>query len=75
MKTLCIGCGSVITDGEPEPFTSSGLCRICLEDQIRAIQRRQGHFDCFGKATDFCDQVHCRYRWFCFEKRKASPPD
>jgi hypothetical protein len=72
MQTVCIGCGSIIKSGEPEPFASSGACRTCLERQIRSIQRRQGNFDCFGSAKEFCDQARCKYRWLCFEKRKAS---
>ncbi|MEW6669103.1 MAG: hypothetical protein AB1512_28160 [Thermodesulfobacteriota bacterium] len=72
MQTICIGCGCIITNGPPEAFASSGVCRNCLETQVRAIQRRQGNFDCFGKATDFCDQPRCKYRWLCFEKRKTA---
>ena len=30
-----------------------------------AIQIAEGHFDCFGKAEDYCDQENCRFRDDC----------
>ena len=33
---------------------------------IRAIQRQEGYFDCFGTARDFCDQMNCCFREDCF---------
>ena len=45
---------------------------ITKRDLVRAIQRRQGNFDCFGTARDFCDQVDCCFREACFaECRRA----
>lgn len=42
-------------------------------DLIRAIQRQEGYFDCFGTARDFCDQMDCCFREACFrESRRAS---
>lgn len=42
-------------------------------DLIRAIQRHQGYFDCYGTAVDFCDQMDCCFREACFaESRKTS---
>jgi hypothetical protein len=35
-------------------------------DLIRAIQRHQGYFDCYGTAHDFCDQMDCCFREACF---------
>lgn len=31
----------------------------------REIQRAEGNFDCFGTATDYCDQLGCLYREDC----------
>jgi len=33
---------------------------------IRAIQKSEGNFDCYGSATSgFCDQVNCLWRKDC----------
>ena len=32
---------------------------------IKEIQRKQGNFDCFGTAEDFCDQLECLFRASC----------
>ena len=32
---------------------------------IRTIQRAEGNFDCFGKATEYCDQIDCLYLKDC----------
>ena len=33
---------------------------------IRAIQKSEGNFDCYGSATsEFCDQVNCLWRKDC----------
>ncbi len=33
---------------------------------IRAIQRAEGNFDCYGSATSgFCDQPNCMWRKDC----------
>jgi hypothetical protein len=35
---------------------------------IRAIQKAEGNFDCFGTATaGICDQVHCMWREDCLK--------
>jgi hypothetical protein len=35
---------------------------------IRAIQKSEGNFDCYGSATsEFCDQVNCLWRKDCLE--------
>ncbi len=41
---------------------SVGLSKAEL---IRAIQRAEGNFDCFGRASDFCDQETCLFRPLC----------
>lgn len=32
---------------------------------IGAIQKAEGNFDCFGTASDYCDQVNCLFRRDC----------
>jgi len=34
---------------------------------IRRIQRAEGNFDCFGTATDYCDQSQCCFREDCLK--------
>jgi hypothetical protein len=43
-------------------INSFGKSKIEL---IRAIQRAEGNFDCYGTATDFCDQFECSFRSSC----------
>jgi hypothetical protein len=39
---------------------------------IRAIQRSEGNFDCYGSATSgFCDQSNCLWRKDCLEFTKS----
>jgi hypothetical protein len=44
---------------------------------IRAIQKAEGNFDCYGTASDYCDQVDCSFRSTCLgeapKPRKTSP--
>jgi hypothetical protein len=58
----------------PDDFTSS-LCDACFQDVIAPIihkkQRKEGNFDCFGKADAYCDQPDCRYREWCLRWGKA----
>lgn len=37
---------------------------------IRAIQRIEGNFDCFGTAHGFCDQEKCLFRGDCLTVSK-----
>lgn len=37
-------------------------------DLVRAIQRTEGNFDCFGTAADYCDQLGCAWRDDCLKK-------
>ncbi len=40
------------------------------ENLIRAIQRAEGNFPCYGTAsTGFCDQVGCLWRRDCLHAR------
>jgi hypothetical protein len=32
---------------------------------IRAIQKAEGNFDCYGRAAGYCDQLDCSFRPSC----------
>jgi hypothetical protein len=34
-------------------------------DSVKQIQKREGNFDCFGTAKDYCDQWNCCFREDC----------
>jgi hypothetical protein len=38
-------------------------------DLVREIQRKQGNFDCFGTAMDYCDQLECIFRTPCLSEK------
>ena len=45
--------------------------RATKADLIRAIQRAEGSFDCFGTAeAGICDQTHCLWREACFRQTR-----
>ncbi len=37
---------------------------------IKEIQRKQGNFDCYGTADDYCDQEKCLFRGPCLSDKK-----
>jgi hypothetical protein len=37
---------------------------------IRAVQKAEGNFDCFGTAREFCDQLACCFREDCLKPRE-----
>jgi hypothetical protein len=40
---------------------------------IRAIQKKEGNFDCFATARDgICDRYDCRWRTDCFAAAKVT---
>jgi hypothetical protein len=45
-------------------INTGGLSKIVL---VRAIQRAQGNFACFGTAIGSCDQLNCRFREDCID--------
>ena len=46
--------------------------RMEKAELIRAIQRAEGNFDCFGTATEEeCDQEECLWRDDCFRDSVA----
>lgn len=38
-------------------------------DLIRAVQKAEGNFECFGTAEGYCDQVKCSWRKDCLKKK------
>ncbi len=36
---------------------------------IKEIQRKQGNFDCYGSAGDYCDQLECLFRSSCLSEK------
>jgi hypothetical protein len=46
--------------------------RMRKAELIRAIQRAEGNFDCYGTATEEeCDQEECLWREECFRELVA----
>lgn len=37
------------------------------KDLIKAIQRKEGNFDCFGSARNSCNQMACCWRPDCLK--------
>jgi hypothetical protein len=37
------------------------------KDLIKTIQHKEGNFDCFGTAANFCDQQACCWRDDCLK--------
>ncbi|HEY3490489.1 MAG TPA: hypothetical protein VGK27_10280 [Candidatus Deferrimicrobiaceae bacterium] len=50
--------------------------RMGKADLIRAIQRSEGNFDCYGSASaSYCDQAACIWRDDCMIESELSRPD
>ena len=53
---------------------SHGLCPYCAKERLtplyRKRQKKEGHFECFGTATSYCDQDHCSFRELCLMNEK-----
>ena len=42
---------------------------------IRALQKTEGNFDCYGRATSgFCDQAGCRWKEDCLTESVGETP-
>jgi Rho termination factor, N-terminal domain len=41
--------------------------KVRKAELIKAIQRAEGNFDCFGTAKEYCDQLNCLFREDCLE--------
>ena len=42
--------------------------KFSKKDLIRQIQRKEGNFQCFGTAVNFCDQMACCWRADCIKR-------
>ena len=76
LRVKCIKCGEewekdTIFPWGPDDFTSS-FCDPCfralISNVIHRKQLKEGNFDCFGKASEYCDQFACKYRELCLSK-------
>ena len=71
----CISCKTIWNDEKnnidalPGAEYSHGLCKPCarqlLKKKVRMKQMKEGNFDCFCKADQYCDQSKCAYREIC----------
>jgi hypothetical protein len=73
MKYQCIRCQTIWGEGEPElDGYSHGLCKPCLKEALTPLYRKrqlqEGTFDCFGRASEYCDQCACKYRSVCLQQ-------
>jgi len=39
--------------------------KFSKKELVKAIQRSEGNFDCFGTASNYCDQMVCCWRSDC----------
>jgi len=74
MKFQCIECKTIWGAGnEKMELYSHGLCKDCAREllipTVRRKQIKEGNFDCFGKARSYCDQLMCKYRLICVDKK------
>jgi hypothetical protein len=66
----CIYCG--VLWGSPlgiehEEY-SDGICPKCFRsrvDLVHRTQKREGYWDCFATADEYCDQQTCTFRFAC----------
>ena len=42
------------------------------KDLIKTIQRKEGNFDCFATAVNYCDQSTCLWRQDCIKSKQRS---
>ncbi len=70
----CVKCGTnwTIENGDDDTKMSGGLCNTCLKNCLMGLYRKrqlaEGNFDCFGKATTYCDQLRCKYMNLCLAR-------
>jgi hypothetical protein len=78
LRVKCIKCGeewekSTFIPWGPDDYTSS-FCNTCFRELISHVihrkQLKEGNFDCFGKASVYCDQSACKYRELCLSKER-----
>ena len=39
--------------------------KFSKKELVKAIQKAEGNFDCFGTAANYCDQMACCWRSDC----------
>lgn len=44
-----------------------GTSRMRKADLVRAIQKQEGNYPCFGTADGHCDQMDCLWRQDCLQ--------
>jgi len=75
---LCVKCKKTWekANEDSDPTPSGTLCNPCLKESLvpiyRKRQSREKNFDCFGKASGYCDQFECKYRDLCLMQKEAS---
>ena len=72
MMYQCIRCYDTWGNGSPElDGYSHGLCTRCLKEALTPLYRKrqaqEGNFDCFARASGYCDQPACKYRHICMQ--------
>jgi hypothetical protein len=79
LKAVCLGCGEKVREEDSlypwnkKKSPSTALCDRCFLlmcifniSTIWRNQKKQGFFDCFGKALNgYCDQKLCKYHDLC----------
>lgn len=78
LRVKCLNCGKEWEKDSLISWTSddisSSLCRSCFLQVVSPIihrkQRNEGNFDCFGKASTYCDQPECKYRRWCLRMER-----
>jgi hypothetical protein len=43
------------------------VSRMKKDDLIKAIQKAEGNYECFGTAIDDCDQLNCCWKDDCLK--------
>ncbi len=46
--------------------------RMKKAEIIHTIQKKEGNFDCFRSAADYCDQWDCSFRDGCLDTKKVN---
>ncbi len=77
MRTLGVassGVGNFKPGETADVFPPVAMLTMLRVSEIREKQRREGNFDCFGKAyAGCCDQPLCSYYAECVEISKSMP--
>jgi hypothetical protein len=66
VEYICIKCRRTWSEGKDAEGPSGGLCDQCITEYIRKKQRKEGHKDCFRRATEECSE-DCKYKTECLK--------